>query len=462
MKAGLLSKRKIRVAACLLLFFACACGGKSSSDSSPAISVGQSLSGSIKSITGSQAEMNQWVLGLVERDTGIAHVGVVNAVGNYTIPGVDLSLPHTFLLLDPQYKLAAVLATAGSDPNRVKQYFLTTKVQLPALVQNGPIITFTDGSGLTWADQYALDSDGDLIPDGKDLPSLRLLGTDSDGDGIDNDDDSDIDGDGIANWFDGDDDGDGTLDAFDDDANGDSVPDLTQSQGDLYFKNFVRYLSVQVSQDVQEDESLATSLTFTAKLFDAAKPAALRVRAPKVLTDGAKAVSFSVERGESTETVWDMTMVDDGLNDDGAEKDQTYARRVKLAAGVVPKSNQVVFIQYETGSDASLRTREFAYTFPNLVTGVIKGTYDNATRVVTLEGTPFGDITTYRWSVHIYDAASYKVFSSEPLLGSIGTYTIPTGVLEPGQSYTARIVATALERIPSFPSWIIRSATFAL
>lgn len=471
MKAGPLSKRKLRTSLLCVAWLIQACGGGSDSEST-ALSPLQSLTGSIKSITGSQSEMNQWVLALVQRDTGIAHVGVVNAVGNYAIPGVELSLAHTFVLLDPQFKLAAVLSSAGADSNKVRQYFRAGQALLPSLVHNGPIITYTDQSGLSWESQQANDTDADLIPDGMDLASLRLLdkgsdalalaAADSDGDGIDNSTDSDIDGDGIANWFDGDDDGDGTVDAFDADTNGDTEADLSQAIGDLYFKEFVQYMAVQVSQDVQEDQSLATSLTVTAKLHEAGDPSAMKVRVPKVLSEGAKAIVFSQERGEAIESAWDLSLADDGLNEDGAAQDRTYARRIKLATGIVPKAKQVIFIQYQTGSDDSLRTREFAYTFPDLVTGVIKGNYDTATKTVSLEGTPFATVTDYRWSVHIYDASSYKIFSSAPIPGTTATYVIPNGILEAGQSYTARIVATAFERIPSFPSWVVRSASFTL
>ncbi|MFY7928911.1 MAG: hypothetical protein ACOVS5_08560, partial [Oligoflexus sp.] len=59
-------------------------------------------------------------------------------------------------------------------------------------------------------------------------------------------------------------------------------------------------------------------------------------------------------------------------------------------------------------------------------------------------------------------ASSIKVFASEPIDGTTPTYTLPEGVIDAGKSYTARLVATAIDRIPSFPSWVIRSASFAL
>ncbi|MFY7928912.1 MAG: hypothetical protein ACOVS5_08565, partial [Oligoflexus sp.] len=77
---------------------------------------------------------------------------------------------------------------------------------------------------------------------------------------------------------------------------------------------------------------------------------------------------------------WDLTLVDDGTSEDGAADDLTYARRVQLRNGSVPRANQVLFLQHVTTQGSTVSISEFPFTFPNMVTGVIRGTYDQATR----------------------------------------------------------------------------------
>jgi hypothetical protein len=461
-KAKPFSKQKIGLLLSSLLSLA-ACGGQGGGGGEDGLSpTASTLSGSIKSITGSQSEMYQWVLAMVQRDTGISHAAVINAVGNYSIEGVDLNEPHTLVLLDPQYRFSAVLSYAGKETGTVRQYFRSSKLRLPTLVHNGPVINFTDVTDIAWETDKALDEDNDLIPNGRESRALFAAKVDTDSDGIANDVDSDIDGDGVANWFDADDDGDGTLDAFDADANGDEVADLGQTLGDLYFFKKIQYLSVQVMQDVQDDESLATTVTFTTRVLDTDKPSAMKVRGPEAMLAESQSVRFDLSTGELQRSPWDLTLVDDGTSEDGAADDLTYARRVQLRNGSVPRANQVLFLQHVTTQGSTVSISEFPFTFPNMVTGVIRGTYDQATRKVTISGQPFGSVATYRWSVHVFDASSIKVFASEPIDGTTPTYTLPEGVIDAGKSYTARLVATAIDRIPSFPSWVIRSASFAL
>lgn len=439
-----------------------ACAGSDSEETTVPDLKNRTVSGSIKSITGSQSEMNQWVVALVERESGISYAASLNAVGYYSIEGVDLDKVYTMVLMDPQFRFSAVLSHGGLEAGTIRQYFKTSAPLFPTLVHNGPIMSFTDAENLQWQDGKANDGDNDLIPDGREVTGLRLLDKDSDRDGVDNSIDPDIDGDGVANWFDADDDNDGILDAFDADANGDDTPDLNQTLGDQYFPSKIDYIAVQVMQDVLDDQSLGTTLTITAKVDPESEVKEIRLRAPSSLMEGAKAQTFNIDRGELSEVAWDGVLVDDGLNEDGTAKDMTFARRVRLATGKVPRASQVIFVQREFEEGESVRRMEFPYTFPNMVTGAISGSYVAASRQVTLTGAPFGGITEFRWSVHVFDASGYKVFSSEPVPGTISSYTIPSSTLEAGKSYTARIVATALERIPSFPSWVIRSASFNL
>ena len=419
------------------------------------------LAGTVRSITGSQNEMASWVVVFIERDTGLAHVDDIGALGNYGFSDLTVQTPHTVVLLDPQYRFSSVLSYPGDIEGTIYQYFTLSGDRMPSLVHNGPILSFTDTSSILWEDNIASDTDGDLIPDGQEL-SLELILADTDVDGLANEIDSDIDGDGVANWFDSDDDGDNVLDVFDTDSNGDGVADIAQSVGDIYFSSGLSYVMVQATQDVQADDSVQTSLLFTAKVADDYRGDAISIRGPSVLFDGAQVVTIDPNTGESSLTSWDQTLVDDGKNEDGADADGIFARKIQLAASVAPKAKQTVFFRIQYGVGESLRYDEFPFCFPNLTTGVIAGSFDVGTSTVTKSGQPFGSYEGYTWSIHIFDANGIKVFASEPVAGTTNTYVLPSGVLDTGQSYTAKVVAASLARVTSYPSWIIRSRAFDL
>jgi hypothetical protein len=426
------------------------------------VEIGATVSGTVRSLTGSQNEMASWVVVMLQKDQGQALVDEIGPIGNYEIRGVSIDLPHTMVLLDPQYRFSAILTYPGSAAGTVYQYFTLTSAEIPTLVHNGPVLSFTVTDNISWDSHEAVDTDSDLIPDGQEV-ALRGWGlADTDGDGVDNADDPDIDNDGIPNWFDSDDDGDGVADVFDTDANGDETPDLAQNVGDIHFNENLSYIMVQVTQDVQADSSLDTQLLLTAKTHETFQGQGIRVRGPDFLFDEAVAASVSTDTGETVTSAWDQTLLDDGLNEDGGAGDGIYGRKIVLASGIAPKAKQVVFFQVARGEGDNVTYDEFPYMFPNLTTGVVTGSYDSAERIVTKSGSPFGSTTEYQWSVHIFDANGVKVFSSEPLVGSESTYTIPAGTLDTSQSYTAKIIANSLARIPSYPSWIIRSQSFDL
>jgi hypothetical protein len=79
-----------------------------------------------------------------------------------------------------------------------------------------------------------------------------------------------------------------------------------------------------------------------------------------------------------------------------------------------------------------------------------------------MTGSPFGGETRFKWWVDVFDSTGKKVFSSAPVLGTAVNYIIPQSVLLNGVTYTAKIVATTPDRIPSYPGWIVRSASLNL
>lgn len=467
-----------------LSLMAWACGRSSGDDEGGgggAVVSYQAVRGSVKSLTGSQSEMARWAVAFIERDTGVTRVADVDLAGNYELSRLAISAAQTIVLLDPQYRLAAVLSHPGETTATVRQFFTLPSGLMPTLVHAGPILQFADASQISFTKDIAADADFDAIPDGVDTSSelvgsselwggftstFHLMDTksnvDTDRDGTLNTTDADIDGDGLVNWVDSDDDGDGIIDIFDADANGDGILDSIQWTGDSYFGSGLASAAVQVSQQVQEDGTLRTSLIFTGRLLGDIIPDAITVRGPGVLLDSASAVLVDPASGVATEQPWDRTLADDGLNEDGAAGDGVFARKVILATGKAPKPNQMLFLQLETKEGQKKILTEFPYTFPNISTAAIAGTYAVTKREVTLAGSPFKGIKEFNWMVHIYDQDGIKVFSSEPVSGATATYTIPETVLEDGVSYTAVIVASSLDRIPSYPAWIIRSASFKL
>lgn len=459
-------QRKMRpmLAGILLACQFMACGGQ---DGDPFVGsqfARQSLSGTVRSITGSQSEMAGWVLVLMERDTGISRVDDIGSAGNYQLHGVISQQAHTLVLLDPQYRFSAILTYPGDLPNTVRQYFRLSGNRLPTIVQNGPILDFTDSEQIFWESNFARDSNGNLIPDGLDLSLLNVLGSqvDTDGDGVPNWTDPDINGNGIPNWFDTDTDGDGIADIFDPDANGDGILDITQTKGDVYFERGLSYIMVQVILDVQSDGSLETSLLMTAKTYDNYGGDEVSIRGANSLFEGAVAVSAAADGGSPNTTSWDGLLKDDGQNEDGAAGDGIFARKVRLASGVAPQAKQVVFfrVRYSDGEEGYFE--EYPFTFPSITTGVIAGSYESDRGVITKSGQPFGDMSTYTWSVDIYDATGTKVFSSQPISGTTDEYQIPLGVLDNTQSYSAKLIASSLAQVPSYPAWIIRSESFDL
>ena len=410
-----------------LLLFGLSCQGDGDSETSSAFG-SSTISGVVKSSSGSQAEMASWVIVFVERSTGLSQYAVLGALGNYSIENVRLGSPQTIVLLDPQFRLAAVLTSPSTVAESIHQYFTSSSVIIPSLVHQGPVVKFSDTETIIW--------DADAA-------------TDTDGDGIDNTTDYDLDGDGLINWFDSNNDGDDLADVFDTDANADEVSDLAQPLGDLYFTENLALIAVQVIQEVQADSSLSTQLTFTTKINNLANPKSISVQGPEILFSSSQARTADAD-GNLTLSAWDGTIVDDGFNEDGNAEDRLYARSVALDTGKSPRTDQVVFFQFTDQSDV---VWNYPYSFPPVTSGVFAGAYDTSTRVVTKSGVPISPSTNYNWSVHIYDALGMKIYGSELISGSVDTFTIPEDTLDAAQSYTAKVVASTIDPISSYPTW---------
>ncbi len=441
----------------------CGKGDSSTTDANGAGSALVNVTGSVRSVSGGQTEMANWSVVFLERDSGLCKVAKVDAIGKYELNGLRTGKAQTTLLLDTNFRLASVLTYPGTVAGSVRQFYTVSGNVIPPLVQNGPTISFGNTNPLTWEKDLAADADLDGIPDGMEpsTAGLFLADVDTDSDKIPNQSDADIDGDGIPNWFDTDDNGNGYLDIFDNDANGDLVVDALQSNSELFYGIGIEYFIVQVAQEVVENE-LTTRLIFTTRVRDGEAPTTVGIRGPDSLFEGANAELTSAETGAIILQTWDRTLADDGLNEDGGASDKLFTRKVLLGTGKTLRSNQVVFAELTYGSGATAISFNYPYIFPNLTTGVVSGSYAEATRVMTMTGTPFVDVTSYTWSVNIYDSSGKKIFSSEQIPNTSTTYTIPDDALESGESYTAHIIASSTARVPGYPAWFIKSAAISL
>jgi hypothetical protein len=461
-------------------FFACGNAGTSptsASDLGPVTTV----RGSIASQSGNQADMQGWVVVLLEKDTEVCRVGEVDSAGLFTFKGVSSSKIYTIVLLSPTYSVSAVLSHPGLAANTVRQYFKITSQTLPRLIQKGPIITLQSEAGLEMQKDAGTDVNADGIPDGianvigielnSDqvategvLPDFALTAApkstvDYDKDGVRNIVDPDIDGDGLPNSFDSDDDGDAILDIFDQDSDGDVIADSLQTDNDLYFPQGVEWIMVKFEMTPQDDGTFKSTLTFFTKVrSDGQLPSAVQVRGAPYLLAGANVEAIG-EDGEVVEQAWDRRLLDDGKSEDAAGDDFLFARKILLPAGKVPSFHQVVFFQLIFGTGDNQWFMEFPYTFAPVTPKSIKSTYEKFSGQINLSGNPFGDIQDFLWTANVYDTESgLKIYTTEANFGSVRAVALPANVLESGKTYTYDVTAQVLDRVPGYVAYTINSA----
>lgn len=414
------------------------------------------VTGSITSQSGSQSQMQGWAVVLVERDSGTGRVAEADVSGNLTFSKASLSAVQSVVLLSPDYLVQSVLTLPSTKPKTLRQYFQMSKSTLPRLVQKGGIVSFQTTDGIVMQEQTATDTDADGIPDGVASLGLAAAGgatqlldaADTDADGIDNSVDYDIDGDGLLNAFDTDDDGDSIVDSIDSDANNDNIADALQQTSDQHFKVGVESVAVQ-----NITTSGGQTLKFVTKVREGVAVKAVKIRGATSFLSGS-----TYSSPDNTAVSWDLTLADDGLNEDGAAKDFIYARNVSLATGISPRANQMVFFQLTVGEGADQFVAEFPFLFPNLSATVPTTAYDAATRIVTLTGDPFGEsLQDFVWSVSVNNSAGVKVYETNLASGATRTQVIPANILVAGQTYTYKATAQLLDKVSSYPSMVVQS-----
>lgn len=455
---------------------AVSCGTAGETESAPCALCGDfnDLRGSIASMSGGQAQMLGWVVVALERDTNIARVGEVDNAGLYTLSKMRTNQSQTMALLTPDYILQAVLSIPGTVEKTIRQFVKFGQPTIPKLINNGPIITFQDFSGLTIMRDIASDQNGDMIPDGSvslgaTAVGLNLQGSVPDGfavpdqdlDGIPNDKDPDIDGDGIANILDPDDNGNGVLDVFDGDANGDLFNDKIPGRNDTdqYFKEGVEFVSVQFEMRPKTDgPGNETTLTFTTKVRDDVTPLAVQVRGAPSLLNASTYVAYDVD-GNPQQTLWRRQLMDDGLSEDANPGDRLFAKRVVLPNSKTPRAHEMVFFQLAFGSLENPWFLEFPYIFPDIKPAAISAEYDKTTKSVLLLGNPFGEIQDYMWNINLWDAETGKLYwTSQAIPGRTKQFSIQENMIDSQGKYKFSVVAQTLHKIPSYPSYAIHSA----
>jgi hypothetical protein len=466
------------------------CGGAGSKSSGGGGGSVSQVVGNILSQTGRESGYDGWMMVLVEKETGESRVGEIDAKGSYFFTNVKKGKTYTMLLLSQDFKINAVLSmVSGTYEGKVHQYFKIKGSSIPTIVHKGQNFEFSDISQVDLQNDISSDGDADGIPDGLETETADQIGVpstgssdsiprgpsfslakaiDTDTDGIVNTEDPDIDGDGLPNWFDDDDDDtNDTYDVFDIDANADGVLDVSQKLGDHYFGDDVEYIAVQRFTQ-PSGGSTRNFLKFTVKTSQGLNPVEIRVRGEVNLLNESQLVTENEMGDLVAGDLWDFTLKDDGLNQDGTAKDGIYSRKVELQTGKVPKKKQVVFLQLGFGSADAPWYREFPYTFPTFSVDEVTFTYDSSSRVVTRDGTPFGsnaageDIEDYLWSVSVYNSEGTIVHSSAPIKGVSNEYTIPSDTFESGESYTAKVFAQSLDRVSGYPAFVVESEATSL
>ena len=450
------------------------CGGAGDTESVPCALCGDlnDLRGSIASKSGSQAQMQGWVIASFERDTGIARVGEVDNAGLYTLSRVKTNLSQTIALFTPDYILQSVLSIPGPTDKSIKQFVKFGRPVIPKLINNGPIVTFQDFNGLTVMNDLASDENGDGIPDGSVSigggAALNLAPSsaiDQDLDGIANEKDPDIDGDGIVNVLDPDDNGNGVLDVFDGDANGDLFNDTApgETDTDLYFKEGADWIAVQFELKPKEDGTgNETTLKFTTKINDGFVPLAVQIRGAPSLLNSSTYIAYDAD-GNPQIQLWNRQLMDDGISEDSNSSDRIFAKKIVLPSAKLPRAHETIFFQLAFGSLSAPSYIEFPYVFPNVKPAAITAAYDKSTKRVMLLGNPFGEIQDYVWQIYVWNATTgASVWNSKAIPGGTKQYSIQDQFLDPTVEYKFSVIAQSLDKIPSYPSYAIHSKKYDL
>lgn len=413
------------------------------------------VSGSIKSSAGRQSDMQNWTILTLERDTNIARSSLISESGTFEIPNVINERPRTIALLSPDHLLRSILSIPTGKPTIINQFFSGLPRPLPPLFERGPIVIFSYLNGI---DPYPDDIVAEL---GNGIPNAAYgdIGYGL----IESRGPAEVDLSGLPPVFNPDRNTNGILDVFEIDIDGDEKPDAVEGTGPNFFNEGLDYAAAQFELTSNAAGDLTVQMVYVAKLKPGLTVSDIKIHGSSTITAGA-----TVGTGANA-IAWDQTLLDDGNSDDGIAGDGVFARRVNLGSTANLKSYEVILfeprrIDGETNPAVMpVHASKFPVTAPPLAIEPMSAPlWDPVTRVINRVGNPFGTVTSYTWTVTVFDVNGKPVYSTANIAGSEDTVTIPENAFDTTGSFSAKVIAKTSEQVPGYALFVINSPEVAL
>lgn len=426
----------------------------SGSDPTESLTV-KDVSGSIKSSLGRQTDMAGWTILTLERGTQVARSATIDANGTYTLGNVRSDRPRTIALLSPDHLLRSILSIPTSTANRINQYFRATPDQFPPLFERGPIVIFGALDGIEPLDDAIASDRGNGVPNAAYGSIGYGLVSDSSS--------ANVDLTGLPSVFNPDRNANGTLDIFESDTNGNDKNDAAENYGPNFFTEGLSYAVAQYELSSDGAGTETVQIVFSARLQTGATASDMKITGSNQLTSGA-----TVDGGTSP-GAWDGTLLDDGNSEDGVAGDGIFARRVTLASAPRLKSYEVILFEPRRGDAEANPTAQpiagsqYPVTVPPLdISALGAPVWDSVTRTINRSGNPFGTITSYTWSVTVFDANGKPVYSSAAISGTEDSLVLPDNATDSSGSFTAKVTAKCREQVPGFSFFVVTSPSVSL
>ncbi len=411
MLASPLKTLPLRTLALSLLLTNCSGSGSNEQESiSVDLEVGEPLEGRLLNHSGGSSGFQSWQIVLV-KSNGEGYRAEVNQLGGFVLYGVDLHDSYTLVLLDKDFRYTAQLEARpvqNSKDDKSPWFHFKGRV-LPALSLNGAVLSFKDQTDLSY---------------------LKVKGSLND-----------FDKDGLLDWFDEDDDNDGVPDAFDSDS-----PD------DLSFDAPVQALQIEHQYQVSSG-NLNLSLRVLAKVRSDSRNSSLEISTRTGTFSEAKLLGPSTD-GKQDEKLgaFDGQLLDDGKSFDEFQADLIFARKTQLNSALGLRPKQLLFVDLKV---ADVK-KSFPFLVPSIETGVID--FQATASDISLTGQPFGSgIQGFKWSFEIFGDDGGLIYASPQFPGEARTQSLPSGLLESGKTYQARVYAKSKDRFLGLPSYVVSS-----
>ena len=283
------------------------------------------VSGLISSNSGNVSELNKWKLFMMDTETGNGYLTAVPDSGVYVFQNVNLAKKYPLLLFSPDYQFAATFVAKTQTTQGFLPYFSIINPSLPFLSKNGPLLSFSNNSGVVLENVSVKDDNNDGTPDGlenmwalTEAPNSSSIGLDKDADGI-------------VNRIDRDDDNDNIPDYLDLDSNGNGLDDTLEVTHDQYYTGMIQYITVDL-ESIPAGASSEYYLRFLVKLNLPVASDKIKVIGPSSIFTTAK----SVDQTGASEA-WSGELFDDGLHHDLVAKDNIFGVKLKVNQNNLPK-----------------------------------------------------------------------------------------------------------------------------